>query len=262
MSDYVKISSKERIERILLKVCESQLKVFLRISKTSQVAIRSTAINVHFNEEQPRILVSNISANGLELLRSLKNGPPIWVEFIMLSSKIVFESALLSINGNSAFLKVPDYLINIERRQNMRYGISDAYPAYFSNSTIDKAAQSGLSEPNFDLYSQQKNRVILSDISMGGACISSYFPFLKELQASEIIDFHSKLYLPMRSPIELATTIRWQKKVTERFESFGNKDNTSTVYKVGVQFVEDLVSDEVKGKLIQYMARLNQQHAV
>lgn len=259
MSSFVKISNEERIARILLRICESNLKLLMRTSKNSTTAIRGEAVNVYLGEDPPRLLISKISAKGSEILKKVDE---IWVEFIMMSTKIVFKANRLSEIGNSIYISVPKQLISIERRQNMRYPISLDNSAFYELDILKENIIPNITFPTFSQFSNLQNRLLLTDISMGGACAISHFPFVKRTLQSNTIDNRAKLFLPVKAPINLPVEIRWFKKIKEHFESYGGRQNAMTTYKIGLQFLEDFITEESRNTILQYINELTHSQAI
>src|SRR5688500_7480023 len=88
----LKISNPTRVARILRRICQASLQVIVRTASDRGVAVKGRAADVHLDGTSPSMRIANISEKGVD---HLVNRTRVQVEFIMMSTKVVFVSSIL-----------------------------------------------------------------------------------------------------------------------------------------------------------------------
>ncbi len=257
MNSSIKINNPERIRRILQRICESNLQIFLKTSPQSHISIRGTTQYLYANNNPPQMLITKVSARGIEILRDVKN---VQIEFSMMSTKVLFSCQLISITGNSLYVSIPEQLVSIERRKNTRYPTTIDNSPYMNLDFLNENYCKPLSMPVVPCYDFLKNRLRVADLSLGGFCVVSDFPIFQNQLEIGKIDIASKMILPMIGEFITPVEIRWVKKVKEHLQ--GSSGKAHITYKFGIQFLEDQLTNEKKQKILQFINIIDSAQAI
>lgn len=253
----LKISNPTRVARILRRICQASLPVIVRTSKERGVAVKGRAAEVHMDGAVPYMRIANISDKGVE---HLLNRSRVQVEFIMMSTKVVFISSILSREESSVLIALPTSLVSIERRQNARYSTTEDLQAYLALSLWKPYSDDVTAPPYFVHYSKIGSYITVADLSFGGFCAITRFPAVNSVLRRGLIDDRAKLIFPMQEPLEVGVEIRWFKKIKEHIKSPEGGQTYMRSYRFGVQFINQ--SDESKVQVRQFLQRLSQAGAI
>jgi len=252
-----KITNPARINRLLERICQASLPVLLRtVDGAKPVAIRGRASNFSGVEAPQGMRISNISEQGMHVLRDKRN---IRVEFVGMSTHVAFDSMISVREGSSIFLAIPTLILNIERRKNARFITTPENSSFVRLSVWGAQDQDVTAPPQQDPYTDQASWLALADLSEGGVCITTRFPSVVNFLRAGIIDDGAKLILPMQSPIKVRLEVRWIRRIKEMVNIEGSQRCLRT-FRVGVQFVG--LSPEQNTLLRQYMQQLTTAGAV
>lgn len=208
-----KVLKRERIIRILQKVCSAELIGLIHIKESKSLKIRSSFKTVAIEEGKERLILSKISLQGLQ---KLKVGEIIQLEVLGMANRVLFTTKILSKWDTGISVSIPSKIVRIERRKNSRYRTNNENMAYmtFSNWLVKEGDIA--SPPMFPLFENVANWCPVFDMSMGGACVLISFPsILSSFDISEI-DVNAKLILPMTEPITVPTQFCWQKRTINK----------------------------------------------
>lgn len=262
----VAFTQPEQIGKILAEVTRLRIEVLLRYSNTGK-AVRGIA--EIFNAPEKSFLVSNISAAGDELLR---NHDKVRVEFVLLSTKLVFDAQIRARAAGKIVLGTPTQLVSIERRRNSRFKVPSTQAAFveFADETVDVTRFDSPFVPKFLLDGATVvPRLRVDDVSLGGiACFSRYSSVAQLLKPSEF-GVMGQIYFPNMAPLPVPVSIRWVKKTVNavplhKYPSLARTMNgrgkqsptvdtnlKETYFRVGLQFAE--VSQELDAALRRFI---------
>lgn len=254
----LKISNPQRITRILRRICQASLQVMVRGAADTAVAVKGRASSVVLDSATPAIRISNISDKGITHLGS--RGGRVQVEFIMMSTKVVFISTVLAFEQNSILLSVPTSLVSIERRKNARYACTEDLIALLDLS-VWKPTQDDVTAPPFFLHCRSLSSFIqIADLSYGGLCAVTRFPAVNTVLRRGLIDDKAKLLLPMQDPLEVGVEVRWFKRIKEAVPGKEESQAFMRSYRFGVEFTSQ--SDQVRVAIRQFIQQLSQAGAI
>lgn len=272
----VVFSKVAQIFEILVEVDKLKLPVLIRYSRDGK-AVR--AVFHHLDIVGNKIVLSGISSAGEAFLAK---SSLLKVEFILLAKKIVFASAVISRKAGELTMRIPDKIMAIERRNNVRFKVPASCPAFieFPERRISFDDEGAPHYPR-SLQLGAKNRAFLriDDISLGGLGAMSRYPAMTSALKTGDETQKAVLYLPNNFPIPLSVTVRWSKKTTAsdsdgRYDEFrrrvarltGRAANDSdlvikeTIHRAGVQFGE--VSQELDSIIRLFIRRVQQAESI
>ena len=175
----LKISSPQRVNRILKRICDASLQVMIKGSKLSAVAVKGRAACLIERDKFRAIRISNVSAQGMEFLQDRSK---IQVEFVMMSTKIIFISTILSRDENSLVVRMPSFLVSIERRKNARFGTTEDLASFLALSLWIPKVNDATAPPCYPHFENDIGHYIsIADVSMGGFCGITRFPQYSEV---------------------------------------------------------------------------------
>ena len=253
----LKIANGERIGRILRRICQASLQVIIRTDATSSVAIKGRAVSLITEGNARGVRISNNSEKGMAYLTDRLDAH---VEFIMMSTKVIFTSRFLLREQSSIVLTIPEELISIERRKNARYFTTPDLSAFLGFSLFRPAEDDVTSAPFFLHYRDVGALVALSDLSLGGVCAVTRFPALNAVLRRGMIDDAATLHLPMQAPIPLAIEVRWFKKIREHIKTADGSSKSIRTYKCGLEFKGK--NEAVEVSIRQFLQQLSQAGAI
>jgi hypothetical protein len=258
----VKITNPERVARILNKICQSNLQVFMRTELNQGLAVKGKASNIVSAKlpDSTKVLtlrVSNISEPGMDYLSHQEK---VQVEFIMMATKVVFVSKIISTEQNSILVSFPKSLVSIERRKNARFLTNEATIGFVRMSIWQPNYRDTTTPPVFPQYRLLAGNMPILDLSSGGICLGTRFPSVfQELKRGKI-DEEAILLLPMQRPIETTLEVRWVKKIKEHAKDPLGEIRSFTSYRFGCEFRAE--SEEVKVGIRQFVAQLTESEAI
>jgi len=253
----LKISNAERIARILRRICQASLQVMIRTDAASSVAIKGRAVNLIMDGTAKGMRISNVSEKGMAHLLGLTD---IYVEFIMMSTKVMFTARILLREQSSVVVTIPDELVSIERRKNARYFTTPDLSAFLTFSLFRPANDDITAAPYFLHYRDVGALVSLSDLSLGGVCACTRFPSLNAVLRRGMIDDGATLHLPMQAPIPVALEVRWFKKIREHIKASDGTMRSQRTYKYGLEFKGQ--NESVQIAIRQFLQQLSQAGAI
>lgn len=252
----LKISNPQRVARILRRICQAGLQVMIRAESSTGIAVKGRATNFVMDASQPALRISNVSEKGIAHLGSQ---PRVQVEFIMMSTKVVFVSSVVAREHSSILVSLPASLVSIERRKNARYSCTESLSAFLDLSVWKPNLDDLAGPPFFSFYRGISGYVGVADLSLGGLCAVTRFPAVNSVLRRGLIDERAKLILPMQTPIEVGVEVRWSKRIREHIKG---KDSQSfqRYYRFGFEFVSQ--SEEVRIAVRQFIQQLSQAGAI
>lgn len=251
-----KITNPERVLRIIHRMCEGKMQALIRLSNSSKLGIRCSFLSVDETASSPMIFFDGISKSGAE---KLSPGDVVKFEVIGMPSKIVFATKILEKSAMGLTCSLPGSLVSIERRQNARYTTTLSRMAYYVPGFWKPSIDDIASPPCIYSYADLTNWLPILDISAGGLCIKTHFPSILTSIQDLTLDENAKLILPMSEPIDLSVTIRWQRRIKNKF-SDGDKDRHQLDFRFGIEFAE--ISEQDQLKIKQFLRQLSLADAI
>lgn len=252
-----KVSNPERIVRILQKLCHAGLPVMLRPPGIGAVAIRAKASDLYSDQVVNGIRIGAISDKGMSMLAGHSK---IQVEFVMMSTKVVFHTLLLRREPNAILCQIPLALVSIERRKNTRFPVTAEMMGFITLGIWKANEQDLLAPPAFEHHPELASSIALADISSNGLCGVFRFPSLQATVKSGQIDEDALLHLPMAEPFNIPLEVRWIKKIKETMTSPDGSPRVTRSYRFGVEFRSP--SETVILRIKHFIHQLTQQGAV
>lgn len=257
-----KITNPERVARIINKICQANLRVFIRATENITVAVKGKASSVVAAKvpDGRRVLtirLSNISNNGLNYL---SNKQKVQIEFVLMATKVVFVSRILSKDQNQILISMPTKLVSIERRKNARYLTNENMMGFLDLSVWNNGESDFAATPIFPHYNDIKNYLSIADVSVGGICAVTQFPSVSQELNRGCLDEGASLILPMQAPIPVAFEVRWVKRIKEQKKCIDGVVRSTISYRFGCEFVNQ--SEAVLTALRQFMRQIGQSEAI
>jgi hypothetical protein len=253
----LKISNPQRITRILRRICQASLQVMVRGSGASGIAVKGRAANI-LTDGTPCLRIANISDKGILHLSTVER---VQVEFVMMSTKVVFLASLVAREQNSILITLPTALVSIERRKNARYNCTEDLTAYLDLSLWKPHVEDVTAPPFYPQTRSISGFLQVGDLSFGGLCVVTRFPAVNTVLRRGLIDDRARLVLPMQDPLEVGIEIRWFKRIKEHVKSSDETaQNFMRTYRFGVEFTSQ--SDEVRVAIRQFIQQLSQAGAI
>lgn len=268
-------SRPNQIAEIMREVERLRLPALIRYSRVGK-AIR-TSFGSFYPADQTIALVG-ISAAGLQLLEGVR---AVKIEFILLSKKIVFVSTVVQRSQGGLVIKLPEKIMAIERRMNVRFKVPDSLCAFISFPHF-QLNHGDLDAPFYPqpLRSFENSTPLLriDDVSIGGVAGFTRFGAVNRALKFREGSQSALLWFPAAPPVEASVSIRWSKKTSVQVEagqfegfrqlvaqvsghsigeSLSLKDN---YYRLGIQFSE--VSSELNQALRSFVKKVQQADTV
>lgn len=228
----------------------------VRAEGAASIAVKGRAANVIL-EGDSGMRISNISEKGVAHLGMRTR---IQVEFIMMSTKVVFITTILSREQSSIVVSMPASLLSIERRKNARYACTDDLTAYLDLSIWKPEAEDVTGPPFFSHHRDLAAYIGIADLSFGGLCAVTRFPAVNTVLRRGLIDDRAKLVLPMQDPLEVSVEIRWFKRIREHVKGNEEDGTFQRHYRFGVEFISQ--SEAVKVAVRQFITQVSQAGAI
>ncbi|MFK7828101.1 MAG: hypothetical protein AB8G05_28385 [Oligoflexales bacterium] len=254
----VKIFNKQRIVRIFQKICQSRIQVLIRLETNSTTAIKAYANKLmsktsDSEEKQITIVLNNISDNGIKHLEGKKF---IQLEFALISNKLICSSKIRQISDDELMVELPKSLTSIERRANARFKTKSECCAFVQLSKWKTSAKDLLATPYFEKHRNLATQFLVSDISVGGLCLKTFFPSISSKLSKDLIDEKAKLSLPLKKEISIGLNVRWIKKINEHIKITSSRNYIKTCYLIGCQFTEE--SDELLSEVKKFIKHIQE----
>lgn len=253
----LKVSNPERILRILQKLCQASLQVTVRLPGEQGLAIRGKAIDISGDRGVTGMRIGGISEKGLGHLIA---GGKIQIEFIMMSTKVVFQTVILKRDVAAILVQIPIALVSIERRKNARFPTTFDMLGFVSLSIWRSDTRDLLAPPYFDHHETLGHLISIADMSANGLCAAFRFPSLQLAVKSGVTDSDAHLHLPMLEPIPMAMQIRWVKKIKETVGDAESGIRQLRSYRFGCEFVNP--SEDAILRIRHFIHQLTQQGAI
>lgn len=229
----------------------------MRTEATSSVAIKGRAVSLILDGNARGMRISNVSEKGMQHLAGLTD---IHIEFIMMSTKVMFIARIILREQSSVVVTIPAELISIERRKNARYFTTPELSAFLTFSVFRPTVDDVTSPPFFMHYRDIGALVMLTDLSLGGVCATTRFPALNSVLRRGMIDDGATLHLPMQAPVPVAVEVRWFKKIREHMKSPDGVSRSLRTYKFGLEFKSQ--DETVQVHIRQFLQQLSQAGAI
>lgn len=255
----LKISNPERITRILRRICQATLPVMVRDVSDAAVAVKGRAAGIHLDPSKPGLRVSNVSDKGVAYL--MQKPRKLQIEFIMMSTKVMFVASVLAAEQNSILVSLPTSLVSIERRKNARFNCTEDLVAMLDMSVWKAAPDDLTAPPFFSQYQSLSTYIAIGDLSLGGLCAVARFPAVNTVLKRGLIDDRAKLVLPMQDPIEVGVEIRWCKRIREHAKPGESGEQLyQRFFRFGVEFITK--SEALDQALRRFIQQLTQADAI
>ncbi len=255
----IKVSSPEKVARVLDLVCQSGLPLIIRSTIAPGVAVRARALPKSPHEPFAGVKAGNISDRGIQHLGQY--GRDLFqVEFILKSEKVQFFCTLQLVNRQFCLFSMPTFIESIERRKNTRLQVRENLQSYLSFQRWKTDFNDPLGQPMFESAIEFASMVPIVDMSVGGAGLSFRFPsILRDIEVARAME-PAELCLPLMAPTSLDVSVRWNRRVQSKMTSVDGGARVLTHFKVGVQFLN--LSEKQVRDIEVYMQRLNHADAI
>ena len=249
----VKIYNDQRITRIFQKICQSRIQVLIRLEINATTAIKAYAnqlVTKNGEDKQTRILLDSISENGIKYLEGKEI---IYLEFVLISNKLICASRVRKINTDEILVDLPNSLTSIERRANARYKTKPESCAFVQLSKWKTSTKDLLAAPHFEKHQALATHILISDISIGGLCLKTFFPSISSKLTKDLVDEKAKIKFPLKDNLHVSLNIRWVKRINEHIKVTSSRNNIKTFYLIGCQFIEG--SEELMSEIKFFIKR-------
>lgn len=231
----LKISSTDRIIRILSKLCKANVKLIIKpkLDQNKNISIRGMAAELINIQKNLGFRICDISERGIQ---NIIGSHLLQIEFLGLSTKVLFVTSLITVEQNSIIVSIPNEILSIERRTYSRYTTTNNFNCFASFEFWKPQKHNITSPPVFTGLETFAEYNYIIDISEGGFCFKTRFPAIMENMRRGLVDEKTKLILPLQPPIIVTTEIRWTKRIKERINIEG-AERFQKIFKAGMQFV-------------------------
>lgn len=249
----IKISSPERILRILQRVAQGGLHVLVRDVSQPEVAVKGRAVSSSAVSRAGGFSIGGLSERGRIYLAAHPDAI-FQIEFVLMATKVTFQSKIMRMDGNAVIVSLPDLLVSIERRKDARYLVTANTKAFVKIDNWHPDQRDATVIPFFEYQRENATLIAAGDVSAGGMSIVTRFPAIcRALQKGSIVD-RGSLILPLEPPIPIMFEVRWVKRIRENLQDMDGHVRTARFYKFGVQFVNP--SEKLVTELQRFMTRL------
>jgi hypothetical protein len=257
----VKITSPERVARILQRVAQGGVGIQIRSLAQIETAVKGRASSSGTLSTQDAFEISGVSDKGRAHLQSfMQSNNGVQIEFVLMAVKVVFFARIVKFSGSAVLVTIPDYLTTIERRRDERFVMPVGNKAFLRLEDWFPEIKDPVVPPFFEYQRELASLVALGDISLGGISIVSRFPALcKVLQKGAMLDKVSLLF-PLSEPINSTIEIRWAKRLRESVQDFTGEPRTFRAYKFGIQFVNP--SSKLQSEIQRFIAKIATSEAI
>lgn len=271
----VVFSQPNQIAEILREVERLKFNVLIRYSRTGK-AVR--ALFSGLSMSSGHVSLAGISNEGTAVLAQSK---AIKIEFILLSKKIIFVSEVVSRGQGKIVIKVPEKVIAIERRSNVRFKVPATHAAFidFPEKKYDQNDPEAPFVPQF--LSNRFTcipRLRIDDVSLGGVAGFTRYGAIQRCLKGLDEQLEATLFFPNSYPLRVPVSIRWSKKTilndtTGQFETLSRMiagacgqdpeydlKIKESYYRLGIQFSE--VSKDLDVVLRHFMKKIQQADSI
>ena len=255
----IRISSPERVARLLEKVAQSRLPLLVRALSTPAIAVRGRAVQEAGVSRNQGFKIIDISDRGLKFLSENSAGG-LMVEFALMSTKVEFFTSITELNTTGCTVSLPDCLMSIERRKNARFQVGGSSRAFLSMDSWLPDAEDIAAVPFFESSNELGPLILVGDISEGGVSLVTRFPSMCTVLGRSSIQETGKLYLPMANPIAFEAAIRWSKTVKDVLPDEKGVNRIIRLYRFGVQFVNP--SAGLVNQIQMFIQKIGQAEAI
>lgn len=250
------ISSRDRILRLLARMCKAQMNVIMRTANSpAGISIRGV-FKDGGEDAGDMITIGDISSKGIMRLLHIKE---VQIEVLGMPSRVTFESKVLKIGKSELQLQVPKQLISVERRQNSRYPTTVDHMAYFALEKFQNSETSLANPPIFGLAGHMDSWISIADLSVTGACLFTRFKGVYdhiEVAGDLLL---GKLIFPMMDPAPLAVSIRWKKRTVQSYVE-EDVEKQKLEFRIGIEF--NAMTEDKTTRIRQFMRRLSMAQAI
>lgn len=255
----MRISSPEKVARLLDKVGHSGLPLLIRSLKVQSIAVKARALSSGGSSDSPGFKMGNISDRGLQFLTQNKDAV-FQIEFTLASEKVIFTTKITNLTRQCCVVAIPKFIESVERRKSARVEPSENLRAYVGFERLAAVSNDYQAPPVFESSQDLSALIPVSDISVGGVALISRFPFVSRLIKTTTSSERAFLYLPMTAPIALDGSIRWNRQVAENTQAIAGQLRVITSYKFGLQFVDP--NQTLQNHVQMFIQRLSQADAI
>lgn len=249
----IKISNPERVLRILQRVAQGGLSILVRDLSQVETAVKGRAGSSASVSRMNGFTISGLSDRGRSYLMSHLEAT-LQIEFVLMSTKVVFQSKILKVDGNSVMVALPEVLTSMERRKDARYVVTPNARAFVRVDHWHPEQSDPTVIPFFEYQRDNASLLSAGDVSNGGLSIVSRFPSVcKVLQRGSVLE-QSALVLPLERPIPAMLEVRWVKRIRDSVQDIQGNMRTVRIYKFGIQFLNP--SEQLQSEIQKFMAKL------
>lgn len=258
----LRISNPERVQRILDRAVSTRLSIFFRAPEDPTVSIKGYVDDIMdvFDEKGAKnrgVRISGISERGMRFVRKVA---AVQVEFVLMSTKVVFVGRVLKTDTSHIVVSLPKHLISVNRRKNERFSAIPTHRAFFRFNVYRPSLEHLASLPLYNHYSDLSGFLSVEDISLGGICVATTYPGLSEIITDKMIDQSSELHLAMGAPIKVPTEVLWIKRLKEHVKDEEGTSRHVSSFRVGIQFLS--VDEQLKNSITQFIQQVVKQEAI
>lgn len=255
-SNIVNIVKPERVARIIERVCDARLDVLIRVPSQKKIAVRAKASAADQFGAPPTLKLTGLSAQGVKFLW---NADIVQVDFVGMSTQMIFKTRVLTVDGTSVQLVFPKKLVSYDRRQNARYATTDQLAAFIKVGNWQPDRGDITAQPIFYPYQNLGSWIRIADISEGGMCGVTRFPAVLKTYERGFVDYDASIVFPMQAPVEAPMEVRWVRRIREGY-TVGEDTYNQRVYKFGVQFVNP--AENLMKLLKQFVHQISMSDAI
>ena len=245
--------------RILLRVAESGLPVLIRAVSLPEIAVKGRATAPGEVLSGAGMKLTNISEKGRAHI-ALHAPGGVQIEFVLMSTKIVFYTHVLMVDENSANVAIPSYLLSIERRKDGRFPVTTSARAYLRVHSFQPDLRDLAAPPYFEHQRLSAGLIHVGDVSMGGISLISRFPAITRIFARNAVIDMAEILFPLSAPLHCSLEVRWTKKIRDGLPTEDGKGRMTRLYKFGIRFIDPKV--EVVNSIQAFIHRLSQADAI
>ena len=245
--------------RILQKVSENGLPVLIRGASQPDTAVKARAAAPKDLSTSNGMRLANISTNGrIHLAMHSNNG--VQVEFVLMSTKVVFNTKVLMLEENAMIVEFPKVLVTIERRKDGRFPMNPQLRSCVRLPNWRPDIRDITSPPYFEYQKDQVALIQVGDISLGGISLSTRFPSVSRALSRDSVINRAQVIFSLATPVMCNLEVRWVKKIRDNTGDSDGINRISRLYKFGIRFVEP--SSELITSLQTYIQKLSQAEAI
>lgn len=229
----------------------------VRTAGDTGVSVKGRAASLVLDSVHPSMRISNISEKGIAHISATAK---IQIEFVMMSTKVVFVSNIIAREQNSLLVTLPLSLVSIERRKNARYACTEDLMAFLDLSVWKPHLEDVTAPPFYAHHRETAGYLSISDVSFGGMCAVARFPSVNQTLRRGVMDDRARLILPMQAPIEVGIEVRWAKRIKEHMDGASEDQTVVRSYRFGIEFTSQ--SDQLRISIRQFIQQLSKANAI